>query len=159
MRSLSIRRRIRVPLAGTMVVAAGPVGAAAIALAVHPVEGAKYKGAIKNHPVNTEISFKVSNDGGEVKNLKTKADPVFLSDGCNAVAPDVEQESDPAHISHRGEFRGVIHYTYTDFGTHARAVVKGKFRRHGKEKGRVKATFPANHDCDGSARYSTVVGG
>ncbi len=157
MRSLTIRRRIRVPLTAAMLTAAALLGAAAVVLAAHPVEGAKYKGQIENDPVNTKISFKVSNNGNEVRKLKTKADPVFFSDGCNEVTPEVEQESDPADISRKGKFRGVIHYTYTEFGTHAKAVVEGRFHRNGKEGGTVEATFPANHDCDGTAHYSTEV--
>jgi hypothetical protein len=156
MRSLSIRRRILVPLAATALIAAGLLGAAAVVLAAHPVGGAKYKGQIANDPVNTKISFKVSDNGTKVRKLKTKADPVFFSDGCNEVTPEVEQESDPAHISRKGKFRGVIHYTYSN-DAHAKAVVKGRFHRNGKERGSVKATFPANHTCDGKAHYSTEV--
>ena len=156
MRGLSIRRRVRVPLAATTVVAAGLLGAAAVVFAAHPVEGAKYKGQIDNDPVNTKISFTVSGNGTEVRKLKTKADPVFFSDGCNEVTPEVEQESDPAHISSKGKFRGVIHYTYSN-DAHAKAVVKGRFHRNGTEGGKVTATFPANHDCDGTAHHSTEV--
>jgi hypothetical protein len=135
--------------------ALGALGvAAAFALAAHPVGGAKYKGQIENAPVNTKISFKVSNDGSTVKRLKTKADPVFFSDGCSEVTPDVEQDSNPAHISRKGKFKGVINYTYSNDAT-AKAVVKGRFHRHGREGGKVKATFPANPDCDGTAHYST----
>jgi hypothetical protein len=137
--------------------ALGALGvAAAFALAAHPVGGAKYKGQIENEPFNTKISFKVSNDGRTVKGLKTKFDPIFLSDGCTDESPDVEQDSDPAHISRKGKFKGVIHYTYSNDAT-AKAVVKGRFHRHGREGGKVKATFPANPDCDGTAHYSTKV--
>jgi hypothetical protein len=151
----SVRHRSRLPV-GAIALAIGALCAtAALALAAHPVEGAHYKGKIENAPVNTKISFKVSQNGEKVHGLKTKADPIFVSDGCTDTTPDVEQESDPAHISHKGKFRGVIHYTYTDFGTHAKAIVKGKFHRHGKESGKVIATFPANPTCDGTAHYST----
>jgi hypothetical protein len=151
-----VRHRSRLSLVATAL-ALGALGvAAAFALAAHPVGGAKYKGHIENEPVNTKIKFKVSNDGDTVKRLRTKADPVFFSSGCTEVTPDVEQESDPAHISRKGKFRGVIHYTYSNDAT-AKAVVKGKFRRHGRETGKVKATFPANPSCDGKAPYETHV--
>jgi hypothetical protein len=128
---------------------------AAIALAAHPVGGGHYKGHIQNSPVNTKIKFKVSQNGQEVRALKTKADPVFFGEGCDEVTPDVEQESDPAHISHKGKFRGVITYTYPGFPDDpAKAVVKGKFHRHGHESGKVIATFP-NEACNGTAHYST----
>jgi hypothetical protein len=133
------------------------LGAAAIVLAAHPIDGAKYKGKIKNDPVNTKISFRVSDNGNKVRELKTKDDPVFFSDGCTEVTPDVEQESDPADISRKGKFRGVINYTYSNDAT-AKAVVKGKFRKHGRRaRGKVTATFPANPDCDGTAPFKTRV--
>lgn len=148
-------RRLRLPLGAAALGLVALCATAALALAAHPVEGGHYKGEIGNAPVNTKISFKVSQNGEKVHGLKTKADPIFVSDGCTDTTPDVEQESDPAHISRKGKFRGVIHYTYTDFGTHAKAVVKGKFHRHGNESGKVIATFPANPTCDGTAHYST----
>jgi hypothetical protein len=39
------------------------LGGVAVVLAAHRVVGAKYKGKIKNDPVNTKISFEVSGDG------------------------------------------------------------------------------------------------
>ncbi len=157
MRSLSIRRRIRVPLTAAMLTAAALLGAAAVVLAAHPVEGAHYKGQIENDPVNTKISFHVSNDGTEVRGLKTQLDPIFNNDVCGGVTPSVTQESDTAHISRKGKFRGVIHYTYPESGnSKAKAVVKGRFHRHGHEGGKVTADFP-NDDCDGTAHYSTEV--
>jgi hypothetical protein len=151
----SARRRLRLPLGAAAVGLGVLCATAAVALAAHPVEGAKYKGQMQNDPVNTQISFRVSNDGSEVRHLKTKADPIFLSDGCTDTTPDVEQQSDPARISRKGKFKGVIHYTYTGFDTHAKAVVKGKFRPNGRESGKVTATFPANPTCNGKAPYST----
>lgn len=151
----SVRHRSRLPV-GAIALAIGALCAtAALALAAQPVDGGHYKGQLDNPPVNTKISFKVSNNGNEVRRLKTKADPVFLSSGCDETTPDVTQESDPAHISHKGKFRGVIHYTYPGFDTHAKAVVKGKFHRHGRESGKLIATFPANPTCNGTAHYST----
>ena len=150
----SVRHRSRLPV-GAIALAIGALCAtAALALAAHPVEGAHYKGKIENAPVNTKISFKVSQNGNEVRRLKTKADPIFVSDGCTDITPDVEQESNPAHISRKGKFRGVIHYTYSN-DAHAKAVVKGKFHRHGRESGKLIATFPANPTCNGTAHYST----
>ncbi len=147
----------RLPL-GAAVVGIGTLCAtAAVALAGHPVSGAQYTGQMENDPVNTKISFKVSNDGTQVKGLKTKADPVFFSDGCNEVTPDVEQDSRPADISRKGKFRGVIGYLYSDAHANAKAVVKGRFRRHHKVSGTVKATFPANPSCDGKAPFSAKV--
>jgi hypothetical protein len=156
MLSRFVRHRSRLPL-GAAVAGIGVLCVtAAVALAGHPAPGAHYKGQIQNDPVNTKIKFKVSNDGTKVKGLKTKADPVFFSDGCDEVTPDVEQESDAAHISRKGKFKGVIHYTYSNDAT-AKAVVKGRFRRHHKARGTVKATFPANPACDGKAPFSAKV--
>jgi hypothetical protein len=148
-----------VPVVAAVLTGAALLGAAAIVLAAQPIEGAKYKGKIRNDPVNTKISFRVSDNGNKVRRLKTRFDPVFFSDGCNEVTPSVEQESEPADISGRGKFRGVIRYTYTeDGGATAKAVVKGRFRRHGRRaRGRVIATFPANPNCDGTARFRTHV--
>jgi hypothetical protein len=147
------RTRLRI---GAAAIALGALGAtAALALAAHPVNGAHYKGHIENHPVNTKISFDVSNDGTKVRHLKTKLDPIFNDQVCGGVTPSVTQKSDPAHISHRGKFRGVIHYTYPESGgTHGKAIVKGRFHGDGSEGGRVIATFH-NPDCNGSAHYST----
>ena len=150
------RHRSRLPL-GAAVVGIGILCAtAAVALAGHPVPGAHYKGHMENDPVNTKLSFKVSNDGTQAKGLKTKADPVFFSGGCTEVTPDVEQDSNPVDISRKGKFRGVIGYLYSNDAT-AKAVVKGRFRRHHKVSGTVKATFPANPDCDGKAPFSAKV--
>jgi hypothetical protein len=156
-----LRRRVRHRSRLSLVAAALALGAlgvaAAFALAAHPVGGAKYKGHIKNEPVNTKIKFKVSNDGDTVKRLRTKLDPIFNDEVCGGVTPSVTQESDPAHISRKGKFRGVIHYTYPESGgTKGKAIVKGKFRRNGRERGKVIASFN-NPDCDGTARYSTKV--
>lgn len=159
MRSVLMGRRLRVPLAAAVLTGAALLGATAVVLAANPIEGAKYKGKIRNDPVNTKISFRVSDNGNKVRELKTKADPVFFSDGCTEVTPEVEQESDAADISRRGKFKGVIDYSYPGSGgATAKAVVKGKFRNHGRRaKGKVTATFPANPDCDGTARFKTKV--
>jgi hypothetical protein len=131
--------------------------AGAVAMAAHPVSGGHYKGKIQNSPINTVIKFKVSNDGTTVKRLRTKLDPVFNADVCGGVTQSVEQESDPAHISRRGKFRGKINYTYPDSGnTKGKAIVKGKFRRHHRATGKVKATFN-NPDCNGTAHFQTKV--
>ena len=128
---------------------------AAVALAAHPVGGAKYKGHIENNPVNTKISFKVSGNGTEVRDLKTKLDPIFNAAECGGTTSSVTQESSPAHISGKGKFRGVIHYTYPDSGgTHGKAIVKGRFHSDGTEGGKVIATFN-NPDCNGKGHYST----
>jgi hypothetical protein len=151
----SVRRRSRLSLVAAAL-ALGALGvAAALALAAHPVAGAKYKGQIDNDPFNTKISFKVSNDGDTVKGLKTKFDPAFPSGGCTEETPGVEQESDPAHISRKGKFKGVIHYSFN--GVTAKAVVKGKFRRHGRAAGSVTSTFEANPSCDGTGHFETKV--
>ena len=59
-------------------------------------------------------------------------------------------------ISRKGRFKDVIHYTYPN-DAKAKAVVKGKFRRHHKASGTVKATFPTNDTCDGKAPFSAKV--
>jgi hypothetical protein len=147
------RSRLRV---GAAAIALGALcGTAALAFAAHPVEGGHYKGHIDNPPVKTKISFKVSNDGTKVRDLKTKLDPIFNANVCGGVTQSVTQESDAAHISRKGKFRGVIHYTYPDSGgTHGKAIVKGRFLRNGTEGGKVIATFN-NPDCNGSGHYST----
>ena len=48
----------------------------------------------------------------------------------------------------------MIHYTYSN-DARAKAIVKGRFHRHGNESGKVIATFPANPTCNGTAHYST----
>jgi hypothetical protein len=150
----STRRRLRLPLGAAAVGLGVLCATAAVALAAHPVEGAKYKGQMQNNPLNTQISFRVSKDGSEVRHLKTKPDPIFPTAGCTDATPNVEQQSDPAHISRKGKFKGVIHYTYSN-DARAKAVVKGRFRPNGRESGKVTATFPTNTDCNGTAPYST----
>jgi hypothetical protein len=147
---------MRIPLTTAILAAALVLGGVAVVLAAHPVEGAKYKGKIKNDPVNTKISFEVSGNGEKVRDLKTKLDPIFNDAVCGGVTPSVTQGSNPANISRKGKFRGKIIYTYPDSGTFAQAIVKGKFRRHGRATGKVTASFP-NTDCDGEARFSTKV--
>jgi hypothetical protein len=151
----STGRRPRLPLGAAALALVALCATAALALAAHPVNGGRYKGQIENSPVNTKISFKVNRSGTKVHHLKTKLDPIFNNDVCGGVTPSVTQESNPARISRRGKFRGVIHYTYPESGdAHGKAIVKGKFHRHGKEDGKVIARFE-NPDCNGSAPYST----
>jgi hypothetical protein len=157
MLSRFVRHRSRLPLGA----AAAGIGVlcvtAAVAFAGHPAPGAHYKGQIENSPVNTVIKFKVSNDGTEIKRLRTKLDPIFNDAVCGGVTPSVTQESDPAHISRKGKFRGKITYTYPESGnTHGKAIVKGKFRRHHRAAGKVKATFN-NPDCNGTAHFQANV--
>ncbi len=149
----SVRRRSRLSLGAATLALGALCAAAALALAAHPVRGAHYKGVLPNPPFNTKISFKVSNDGSTVKGLKTKFDPAFPSDGCTEETPGVQQESDPAHISPKGKFKGVIHYSFN--GATAKAVVKGKFHPHGAETGKLTSTFPANPSCNGTVHYET----
>lgn len=157
MRNRSIRHRVHAPLMAGVLALAGLLATAAMVMAGQPVGGGHYKGNIDNGSVHTKISFRVSNDGNEVRRLKTKLDPIFHNNVCGGVTPSVTQESNPAHISNQGKFRGVIHYTYPESGgTKGKAVVTGKFRSHGREDGKVTATF-ANPDCNGSGGYSTEV--
>lgn len=147
----------RVPLKATLLALVALGALAAFALGAQPVAGGHYKGHIDNSPVNTAISFRVSGNGAKVRNLKTKLDPVFGGSECGGTTPSVTQTSKPADISRRNSFRGVIHYTYPGSGgTHGKAIVHGKFRRNGRERGTVKASFH-NSACDGTATYSTKV--
>ena len=151
----SVRHRSRLSLGAAALALGALCVAAAFALAAHPVAGGHYKGQIENSPVNTKISFKVSNDGSTVKGLKTS------STRCSSAAAvprrlrgssrSLTRPTSPA----KGKFRGVIHYSFN--GATAKAVVKGQFHRHGAETGKVTATFEANPSCDGTAHFETEV--
>jgi hypothetical protein len=143
--------RLRLPLViGLALVAL--CATAALALASHQVAGAHYKGHIDNYHYNTPISFKVNDKGTEVRLLATDGAPVQNYPDC--MQPTLAHGSEPAPISKKGKFKGVIEYSGGGTDILATVVVTGKFHPGGRESGIVTGTFQ-DPDCNGSAHYST----
>jgi hypothetical protein len=130
--------------------------ATGVALAAKPVKGATYSGSITRGVGTTTfpISFKVSNNGKKVSNVKlANAYPVY----CQGGGFPTMGAGGSGRITKKKTFS--VKLPLTNFMTKKPAgsiVVSGKFGADGSASGKVKTAITGNFgkSCDGTSPFT-----
>jgi hypothetical protein len=152
--------RRRAVLGTITAVAITAVAGSAVALAAKPVKGATYSGNItkvfisqgRRFPHTWGISFKVSRNGKKVTTFEFPNDyPIYCQGGGFGTA-----QKGSGKVSKKGTFKVKVPLYFAPEHQHQGfLIVTGKFRKHGKESGKVKTDFTTGTVCNGTSKYST----
>ncbi len=132
---------------------------ATAALAVAPVKGAGYTGALAGSHSKITISFRVSASGAEVENLRISGLPIYCAGSGPPGTPKIKFQN--ARISASGSFsspgKDVIATGPLKGSVVATLLVSGSFAAGGREHGTVTTTYsgPAKR-CGGHSSYATT---
>jgi hypothetical protein len=141
-------------LLGT-VVAVGVLAITGAALAMNPVKGATYSGALAPPRSSYKVSFDVSADGGQITGLMISNLPFYCPGGAGAIPVRFAN----APLSKSGTFTSTGKYVTLEGPLKGELATKlkitGTFGKGGSEQGTVTSTWVKLHTCSGESTYTT----
>jgi hypothetical protein len=145
-------------LAGAALLALAVVLASAgLALAGKQARGAHYSGHLRTgNPGPPLITFDVSGDGAEVRDLRITYPPLLCALG--GMTPP-QQPARPTPISRRGTFARTVSFEAPAGKVFATIRITGRFRSHRRASGRGRVRWIGfKSGCGGTVRYSARAG-
>jgi hypothetical protein len=118
-----------------------------------PVRGGHYSGHLRTgNPAPPQITFDVSEDGAQVRNLRITYPPLLCALG--GMTPP-QQTARAARITPAGRFARTVRFA-TKAGTFATIRVRGRFRAHRRVTGKARVRWIGGFEpgCGGTLRYA-----
>jgi hypothetical protein len=128
------------------------------ALAGKPVRGATYRGHLKTgNPSPPSITFDVSGNGAEVRNVRVTYPPLLCALG--GMTPP-QRPAAPTPISRRGVFVQTVDFATPAAKVFATIRISGRFRIHRRVTGKARVRWIGGFGpgCGGTVRYLARAG-
>jgi hypothetical protein len=140
--------------AGAALLALSMSIASPLAVTAKPVRGAHYSGHLRTgNPAPPRISFDVSEDAAEVRNLTVTYPPLLC--GVGGMTPPQEKAS-PTPIARSGGFTETVSFATRSGRIAATIAVTGRFRKHRRATGKARVRWIGGFEpeCGGTVRFA-----